>query len=191
MVRPAAALEVREVTPATWADMERLFAGRGGPSACWCTVWRRAPDGSRPQRGPARHEAMAGIVAAGTPVGLLAYDGGEPVAWCSVAPRATFVPTMAPTDDAAGPVWSVPCLFVRRDHRGAGVMAALLDAAEELAHASGAAVLEAYPVDPASPSYGFGGRLPFFLARGYVETARAGTRRHVVRRPLPQRTPRD
>jgi len=48
----------------------------------------------------------------------------------------------------------------------------------------GATSLEAYPVDPDSPSYRFGGFVPFFLAAGFREVGRAGTRRHVMRLDL-------
>ena len=44
----------------------------------------------------------------------------------------------------------------------------------------GATVLEAYPVDPDSPSYRFMGFVPSFAEAGFVETGRAGERRHVM-----------
>jgi hypothetical protein len=37
-----------------------------------------------------RAEALERLVREGTPVGVLAYFDGEPVAWCSVAPRETY-----------------------------------------------------------------------------------------------------
>ncbi len=33
----------------------------------------------------------AGLVAAGTPIGVLAYAGERAVGWCSVAPRESYV----------------------------------------------------------------------------------------------------
>ena len=53
-----------------------------------------------------------------------------------------------PIDDL--PVWSVPCFFVARSHRGRGVSDALLGAAVEAARAAGARAVEGYPID--SPS---------------------------------------
>lgn len=32
----AGMIEVREVTPETWADFVALFEGRGGPKYCYC-----------------------------------------------------------------------------------------------------------------------------------------------------------
>jgi GNAT superfamily N-acetyltransferase len=174
-------LTFREVTPATWADLERLFEGRGGPSYCWCMAWRPIDAQADPA---ARKAAMKAQIDAGTPVGLLAYRGDDPVAWCSIAPRSTYRARMAevPASDATESVWSVVCFFVIRPLRRQGVFARLLAAAEECARAHGASVLEAYPVAPDSPSYRFGGFLPGF--QGFEEVGRAGTRRHVVRRRL-------
>ena len=61
---------------------------------------------------------------------------------------------------------------------------------EAVAHArrNGATVVEAYPVDPESPSYLFCGWVPsgsfVFAAHGFVEVGRAGLRRHVMRRQV-------
>jgi hypothetical protein len=45
-------------------------------------------------------------------------------------------------------------------------------------------VLEAYPVAADSPSYRFMGFVPQFARLGFDEVARAGSRRHVMRRSL-------
>ena len=66
----------------------------------------------------------------------------------------------------------------------AGARAELLQAAIEHARARGAHTVEAYPVDPDSPSYGFLGRVPMFLAAGFEEVGRVGTRRHVMQLSL-------
>ena len=41
--------------------------------------------------------------------------------------------------------------------------------------------VEAYPVDPDSPSFRFMGWVSVFKAAGFREVGRAGTRRHVMR----------
>ena len=73
------------------------------------------------------------------------------------------------------------CFYAKRAYRGRGVFAQLLDRAAEVARAHGATLLEAYPVDPDSPSYRFGGFVPAYERRGFVEVGRAGSRRHVMR----------
>src|SRR3546814_8659492 len=78
------------VTKATWGDLEKLFEGKGGPKYCWCMAWRRMEERSSADSA-ARKEALHGRVLKKVPVGLLGYAEGEPVAWCSVAPRETFL----------------------------------------------------------------------------------------------------
>jgi len=180
-------LTFRDVTEATWPDFERLFNERGGPSHCWCCAWRdvRGTEGRSDKE--ARHDEMEQRVREGEPVGILAYLDGEPVAWCSVAPRDTYRPLGGPEDEPATSVWSVVCFFTKRNVRKQGVGRQLLGAAIERASEAGAEVVEAYPVDPDSPSYRFMGFRSMYLARGFEEVGRAGSRRHVVRLRLPGR----
>ncbi len=126
---------------------------------------------------------MAELAQTGCPVGLLGYDRGTPVAWCSVAPRLAFGKGLG-TGDADPGLWSLTCFFIRADHRRQAGFAALMAAAEALAASRGASALEAYPVAPDSPSYRFSGFVPNFERAGYVETGTVGTRRHVMRKPL-------
>mgnify|MGYP001084934366 CR=1 FL=1 len=125
---------------------------------------------------------MKRIVSAGTPVGILGYDGDTPVAWCSIAPRASY--RKLDGDEYEGVaeemVWSLVCFFVPRALRGQGIGKLLLDAAVKTARKHGARVVEAYPVDRDSPSYRFMGFVPNFEKAGFKETKRAGMRRHVM-----------
>ena len=173
--------QVHAVTAERWPDFERLFEAKGGPKHCWCMAWRAMPEDARRARGAQRKAAMAARVRQGTPVGLLGYLGGEPVAWCSVAPRATFrrlVSKRTPDDG----IWSIVCFFVARQHRGTGMTRRMLAAALEHARLHGAKVVEAYPVDEDSPSYRFMGFMPLFEQAGFHEIGREGTRRHVMQR---------
>lgn len=174
------------VGPGQWEDFARLFESPGAPKYCWCAVWRMTAAEARSAGNAARKQAMEHRIRSKTPVGLLAYAGGEPVAWCSVAPRPTFKALGGPDDhgDAPDAVWSLTCFFVKRTHRGQGMADALLAAAVRHARECGAQVLEAYPVDPGSPSYRFMGFVPQFEKHGFAEVGRAGKRRHVYRLSL-------
>ncbi|MEZ4501615.1 MAG: GNAT family N-acetyltransferase [Dehalococcoidia bacterium] len=177
-------LEVHDVDQTRWPDFVRLFEAPGGPKYCWCGVWRNwrdAPGATVRQQKRATIEAQ---VRDGTPVGLLAYLDGEPAGWCSVAPRETFRPLGGVEDEPERLVWSLVCFYVPRRRRGTGIAGRLLDAAIERATEAGADVLEAYPVDPDSPSYLFMGFVPTFLGRGFEEHGMAGSRRHVMRLEL-------
>ncbi len=176
--------QFRAVTPENWRDMTALFEGRGGPRQCWCMVWRSDVDGApAPKAAPARRAAMERLVSAAKPIGILGYNQGTPVAWCSIAPRALFGKSLSTTPPDPG-LWSLTCFFIRADHRGQSGLAALLSAAESHAAQQGATAIEAYPVAPDSPSYRFSGLLPSFASAGYVEIGTVGTRRHILRKSL-------
>lgn len=146
----------REVNQARWPDFERPFGSRGGPKACWCMVWRATPQEAKRTDGASRKAAMAKRVAAGVPVGLLGYIEKESIAWCSVAPRSTYRRLVDDSSSDEG-VWSVACFFVVRRLRGQGISERIIRAAIEPAQSRGASIVEAYPVDPNSPSYRFMG----------------------------------
>jgi GNAT superfamily N-acetyltransferase len=184
---------VREVNARLWEDFERLFEARGAPNYCWCMAWRRVPAGVGPTDRTRRKASMKLRIRKGTPVGLLGYLNGEPVAWCSVAPRATYRGLVSDGSADEG-TWSIACFFVERKHRGTGIARRMLAAAVRHARAHGARVVEGYPVDEDSPSYRFMGFTPMFAEAGFRETGREGKRRHVVRRrlrPLTKKQPLD
>ncbi len=177
-------LQIRRVTAKQWPNMERLFESYGRLRGCWCMIFRTGVQGKVPQpSGPVRKRAMHDLIMAGTPVGLLAYAEGKPIAWCSVAPRTTF-PGLAVVGTKDEPIWSLTCFYVQREHRGKGIQRKLLDAAIREARARGAKALEAYPVEPDSPSYRFGGFVSLFERAGFREVGRLGSRRHVMRKML-------
>jgi GNAT superfamily N-acetyltransferase len=172
-----------EVDESRWADFERLFEGRGGPKSCWCMVWRATGAETRHTKGPARKAAIEARVRNQVPIGILGYLEGEPVAWCSIAPRPTYRRLGGSEIAGEDPdsVWSLACFFAHRKLRGQGVAAQMIEAATAHARAKGARIVEAYPVDPESPSYRFMGYVSTFKAAGFDNVGEAGSRRHVMR----------
>lgn len=190
---PAGSIEVHEVDARRWPDFERLFESRGGPKWCWCRMFRADENGRMPHARADMKLAMFRKIESGARVGLLAYRDGEPVAWCSTAPRATFVhhggPEPAPSrppgqteNEDQDSVWSITCFYVKSSVRRRGMMSLLIEEAVRCARENGASVVEAYPVEFDAPSYRFCGFIPVFAAHGFEEVARAGLRRHVMRR---------
>jgi GNAT superfamily N-acetyltransferase len=178
------ALSFRAVDLSTWPDFERLFEAPGGPKYCWCMAHRVLPAGVSRSDKVGRKTAMRERVKAGVPVGILAYRDGQPVAWCSIAPRSTYRSLGGPEEAPGESVWSLACFFVPRALRGQGLAPQLIREAEAYARRNGATILEAYPVEEVSPSYRFMGQVRWFAKSGYREVGRAGRRRHVMRKQL-------
>ena len=185
-------LAVLPVTPARWPDLEAIFAARGCSVArgCWCMAYRRSgalvvPKGKR--RADVNRVALKRLVDSGTPPGLIAYRGREPVGWISIGPREDYAklvrsPVMKAVDDK--PVWSVICFVVPSEHRGQGVARALLAGAVAYARKRGATLVEAYPVDKpgrsADVNMWFGAKSMYDRA-GFREVARRKPARPIVR----------
>jgi GNAT superfamily N-acetyltransferase len=180
------ALTFKPVTASTWKDFEALFQAKGGPSYCWCMPWRTTGKEATTLDKHGRKRAMKRRAEDGTPIGLLGYADGAPVAWVSLGPRESFNKGFAAVndDDAPGKVWCITCFFVQKELRGQGTLLALLQAAVRYAKKRGATIVEATPVDPTSPSYRFMGFVPRFQDEGFVHIGKAGSRRYVMRLAL-------
>ncbi|MEV0320247.1 GNAT family N-acetyltransferase [Streptomyces sp. NPDC050658] len=140
-----------DVRPAAvFADI-RALVGPKSPDAsvCWCLSHRIPSKLNNELRGPARGEYVAELCRTGPPLGVLAYDGDEPVGWAAVAPRSdtSFARNrkIPHVDDL--PVWSLWCIRVRPGHRKQGISHALIAGAVEFARSQGAPAIEAYPLD--------------------------------------------
>ncbi len=193
----AARLEIVPLTAKRWPDFERLFGPRGACGGCWCMTPRLTRREYETGKGEKNRRAMKRLVASGPPPGLLAYRGGAPVAWIALGPRADYrrlagSRVLAPVDDAE--VWSIVCLFLRKDARRQGLSAELIRAAAEFAFARGARIVEGYPQDPkraAMPDvFAWTGIASAFAQAGFEEVARRSPTRPIVRRLAPERTSR-
>lgn len=170
---------VRPVTTETWPDLVQLFTARGGPHYCFCTPYRVT--GRRHVDAGEREAVLRDLVGRGTPVGVLAYDGAEPVGWCSVAPRESYARlarsrTMPRATPPESPTWTVLCFFVPRAARGRGLTRVLLDAAVDYARHQGAKVIEGYPFDTAGISATHRGHSSVFAAAGFTPDGRRWAR---------------
>jgi GNAT superfamily N-acetyltransferase len=177
-------LSFKPVSQATRSDFIAVFDGPGGPKYCWCMAWRQTNAEVKDSAGPSRRKQMLGRIDAGTPVGLVGYVDGEPVAWVSIAPHETYRELGGPAAEPEERIWSIVCMYARRALRGHGLAHQMIAAAVKHARQSGASVVEAYPVDPDSPSYRHMGFVPAYESAGFREISRAGTRRHVMRLTL-------
>jgi GNAT superfamily N-acetyltransferase len=181
-------IEIHPLTSDRWEDLVALFGEKGACGGCWCMWWRLARSAFLKGKGAGNRRALGRIVRAGGVPGLIAYSGGIPVGWCSVAPREDYPVlsrsrVLAPVDDR--PVWSIVCFFVAKPFRRAGLTAALIEGA--LAHAKkrGAAIVEGYPVEPKKgvmpDAFAYTGLASSFRGAGFVEVARRSATRPVMR----------
>ncbi|UUT35137.1 GNAT family N-acetyltransferase [Microbacterium elymi] len=190
-------ITIEPATQSRFEDAEHALSGGGDGASCQCQWWlMRGKDWdvtTRPQREQMLHDELA---SAPTPA-LIAYVDGEPAGWVRVGPRVrqprlahtrAFAATPHAWDDPD--VWAVTCFVVRKEYRGQGLNARLLDAAIAHARANGARVLEAYPTDttvgktPVNDLYI--GILSVFLAAGFHEVARPKPHRTIVELDLAQ-----
>lgn len=190
-------LDFLPVSPERVDDLTRFCEKRGrfgNGRFAWCSCMRwRMPAGQFQASTPAeRTAALVDLVGAGVPVGVLAYDGSEPIGWCSVAPRETYEAlersrALPRIDDA--PVWSVACFFVNGRFRRQGLTGQLLAAAVDYAGSQGALAAEGYPVEPGPRSYTYMGSPATFAAAGFSNVTPAGQHRRVVRLALTRPPP--
>ncbi|MBX2852012.1 MAG: GNAT family N-acetyltransferase [Phycisphaeraceae bacterium] len=171
-------LEFHPVTVDRWGDFEKLFESRGCPHYCWCMLWRTNECKKTIPGKAGKKAAMNNRVEDGTPIGLLAYQDRQPIAWCSIAPRNTYQSLGG--DETKDRVWSLTCFFVMRNFRRMGLTEKLLAAAIDYAKGGGAEYVEAYPVAPDSPSYRYMGLVPMFEESGFQFIKTAGSRRNVM-----------
>ncbi len=141
-------LEVHPLTADRWPDLVTLFGDRGDPAWCWCSFLRVPMDQHTRELTRASRANLERLAGSEQPPGLIGYRAGVPVGWVSVAPRQTFAGFAEPAASSDEAVWSVTCFVVRPDARRTGVGDALLQGAIAHARASGARVLEGYPVEP-------------------------------------------
>jgi GNAT superfamily N-acetyltransferase len=182
-------LTISPLTTERWPALEDLFGKAGASNGCWCMYWRIGPR-YRERSHEENKRELGQLAASGRSPGLLALDGDVAVGWCELAPRsdlAWLAHTRYLQAEDASPVWSIPCFYTRRTHRGRGVMDLLVASAVLVAAEAGAPALEAYPVDTAVPGHTrnlFPGVASVFARHGFQVVARRKPDRPVMRKRL-------
>jgi GNAT superfamily N-acetyltransferase len=181
-------LTFKPVTVDEWPALQQLFGPDGADGGCWCMWWRIKRSEFDRNKGEGNRRALEAIIRSGEVPGLLAYLEGEPIGWCSVAPREAFPvldrsPVLKRVDDQ--PVWSIVCFYIAPRYRRCGLNRLLIDAAVDYARSHGATIIEAYPVDSGTDGFDAGGSftglISTFREAGFKEVARRSKRRAVVR----------
>jgi GNAT superfamily N-acetyltransferase len=188
-------IDVKPLTPDLLLHAETLFDSSRETAGCSC-MWFIIPYAQYRAGMPMGNRELFRALVAGSdePVGLLAYRDGEAVGWCAAGPRARFARALSvpsfkgrePAEDER--VWLVPCFYVRKDARRAGVSRALLEGAVALAREHGAAAIEGFP-------FASGVKLgresmvavePLFAACGFTVARQPSPARVVMRKEIYQ-----
>ena len=145
--------DARPVTPDRVDDFVAVVNPNRRASHCWCLSHRLSAREITELGGGSREAAFRALCARENPPGVIGYDDGEPVGWCSIGPRSentrlTQSRLIRPLDDM--PVWSIICVVIRGGYRRRGYTTPLIDGAVEFAATRGAPAVESYPVDPGS-----------------------------------------
>lgn len=180
-------LSYSALTPETLADFETLFGSNGACGGCWCMNWLIGKKEFTEGKGATNRNRMRRLVRSGKEPGLLAYYNGEPVGWVAAAPREDYdylsrSRVLKPVDDK--PVWSVSCLFIRKDCREQGLSVQLLKAVKKFVKERGGKIVEGYPYEPSQKLPGafvWTGLSSAYLKAGYKEAARFSESRPIYR----------
>ena len=174
------------ISPQRLPDLAAFSQCHGKFRYCSCMRWRMTSADFRRSTKEERVSALENLVRTGAPVGILAYHQGEPVAWCSVAPRESYA---ALERYRALPAHRrrrrrlVRDLFLRRSP--------LPPPGPDLRAAQGRGRLrptpttrpssKAIPSPPDSPSYTYMGAPETFRRAGFIDVTPAGQARRVMR----------
>ena len=189
-------IQIRPVTRDSLSDAEAIFATSPETNGCSC-MWFIIRVADYHAGGPSanRRRFRELVESSAMPVGLLAYGEAGVVGWCAAGPRSRFVRALRvpsfkgrdPSEDDA--VWLVPCFYVPKDLRRAGVSRALLEGAVDLAREHGATAIEGFP-------FAWGAKISkesmvgveaLFASCGFRVQRRPSTTRVVMRRELDER----
>lgn len=184
LVKKNTPITYRAVTAETVFDLATFSECHGKFGYCSCMRWRMKSTDYQKSTKETRAAHLRRLVEKDIPIGLLAYNGGQPIGWCSIAPRETYdglerYKALPRIDDAK--VWSVVCFFVSRHFRRQHITLDLLKAGVDYARKQGAKIIEGYPVEPSARLYTYMGSPKTFRKAGFSDVTPAGQQRRVMR----------
>lgn len=166
--------------------IERLFGANGACGGCWCMYWRTTGLGAywASHKGDPNKQAFRKLIEDWSAKGCLAFDGDDPIGWCSYGRREDF-PYLSRSRSIPDPhladVWCITCFYVLPGYRNKGTSGKLIACALKAAKSEGAAYLEGYPTVPKStkaipPVFVHTGLPGAFRRNGFREVANAGAK---------------
>ena len=146
----SACFTARELTSDDWPHIKKLFGAKGACGGCWCMYWR-VQKGDKPWdqvKGEPNRKAFKKLVESGKARGVLAFEGDQPVGWCSFGKRVDF-PRLDRVkayqhEDTKG-VWSINCFYIKAGYRGKGLGMLMAKKAVAAIKKRRGKIIEAYP----------------------------------------------
>jgi GNAT superfamily N-acetyltransferase len=184
-------LSYRPASKDNWQGLKALFGVQGACGGCWCMLWRLPKKEYDAGKGEGNKRALKVLTESDLAPGILIYSDNEPIAWCSVGPRSLFPRLersriLKPVDEK--PVWSISCLFVKKEWRSKGVSTIALEFAKIFSKEHGAEIIEAYPTEPQKDKmpdlFAWTGIAKAYLKAGFKEVARRSETRPIMRAEL-------
>ncbi|MDJ0755131.1 MAG: GNAT family N-acetyltransferase [Ardenticatenaceae bacterium] len=187
-------IETRHVTTERLDDLADLFCTNRYTEKCWC-MWHIISVKAFHAGGSAGNRAKLAEIAQteDLPVGILAYQDGEPIGWCAVGPRERYKRALTTPSykidfkESYQNVWLVPCFLSRSDKRGMGLSRLLLEAAVQLAQEHKAEAIDGFPFASGkrrSSSQIHVGFESTFVACGFAPISRPSGSRVIMRRVI-------
>jgi len=176
------------VSKENWKDFTKLFGEKGACAGCWCMYWRLSSSQWKKHQGVGNKKEMKKLIYSNSSPGILAYDGDEPVGWCSISPRKDFIRLensriLKPVDEKS--VWSIVCFFIDKNYRKKGVSVELIQAAKKYVISCKGKIIEGYPVAPKDGKYpdtfAYTGLANAFKEAGFKEVIRRSETRPIMR----------
>ena len=142
-------LSFEPLSTTRWKSLLKLFGEKGACGGCWCMTWRLVSKEYEKNKGAHNRELFYQLVKNKEPLGVIAFEDGKPIGWCSISPGEKLIrlensKLFKRIDDT--PVWSITCLFIKKEYRKKGISSMLIKEASIYAFLKGAKVIEAYPV---------------------------------------------
>ena len=80
-----ASIQILPATAERWPDLEALFGDHR--TSCWCMFWRLKRADFQRLKGEEKKALFRGLTLNNEIQGVLAYENGQAVGWCAIAPR--------------------------------------------------------------------------------------------------------
>ena len=152
-------------------------------------TWRLLSKDYEKNKGVHNRELFYQLTKNKEPLGIIAFDNRRPIGWCSISPREKLIRLensrlFKKIDDT--PVWSITCMFIKKEYRKKGISSMLIKEASIYAFSKGAKVIEAYPVisaknKPMPDVFVYYGLVNAFNNAGFRKVKQASENRLIMR----------